>query len=627
MSFFRTLRIKLFYIFVFAAAISILPCYMVVDGHLSRLKASKKQREAVRLLSCLADFSNGMYSRDNSIADVSKTSLQSAISDLCSHYEMQAQSSVRVRSLFSKQAFANMQKSMRPGAISDMAGVIVEKNLFSDYHSGMGLLMEVSGSYIPSIMSDLFLFRSSMARADDQPKVSAAVPIFTRISIQIRSMIYKFGLSASDNSYKISSQIYEKTNRLSAQLIRAEKLAAQSGQSNDARSGLIDAVDSIERQIFDIWTSSNKDLLTLLEKKISAEDADLRMFILVFCAVFACALALCLFIAHSVLAGMSKISETLNLASMGNMKGAREACDRNSSSFAEFGDMGECVLTIVTYMGELVDNTRKIAETSNRINLMLNSMNATKMSLLVSIKDAFAEANKQIQADYEFVSSEAKKLGDCSGKIIDIERSLKNTRKYGGLLRENITSVAGISADLSKGLSECRNILDKLSSFASSLNDSAKRINLLGLDLSVIARRLGESSEGADTLASQIRMVSRQVGVLVVDVDSLRTQMANIVSQGLAGSAKIGEVAESSKLTSEEIDSLSNESYSGISSLSVQISSIASSLKSNISSGFSYEASVQDIDDIKESIKDISSIVKKSSDSVDALRIKIRELR
>ena len=115
--------------------------------------------------------------------------------------------------------------------------------------------------------------------------------------------------------------------------------------------------------------------------------------------------------------------------------------------------------------------------------------------------------------------------------------------------------------------------------------------------------------------------------MLVVDVDSLRTQMANIVSQGLAGSAKIGEVAESSKLTSEEIDSLSNESYSGISSLSVQISSIASSLKSNISSGFSYEASVQDIDDIKESIKDISSIVKKSSDSVDALRIKIRELR
>jgi len=615
------------YIAVFALAVAALPCYSVYTADSRRLEKVSLQMTAVRLLDCVAKFSNGAYAKDNLLPRVSKAEMQAAAAELSAYYESISAVNSRVRNLFSKGALAAFQKKkMRAGAVSDMAGVITERaSLFSDSRTGIRILMETSGMFIPSIMTDLFLLRQGLSGKD--AKVSSAVAIFQRVSVQTRSMLYRLGQSPTGDSYKINSEIFERTNRINSQLVRVEKTLAQLGQSADGRAAVAESVDMLENQIFELWISSNKNLGEMLSVKLAEQREKILWFWGEFAAVAVLALLAVLLLARSVLSGVSKLASAINSAAMGDINSAREACETSAAKFAEYGDVGECFSALLNYVADLMEKSKNIANVSNRINLMLSGMSATKTALLVSVKDAFGEADKQIKADYDFVMQESAKLGDCLGQIMRIERDLKTSRKCSTSLRENVASVAALSASVAANFSQCGGMLERLASLSSSLNDAAKRINLLGLDLSVIARRLGAESEGADTLATQIRQVSRSVGVLVASVESLKDEMDAAVSSGSQDNSKIGELAALSKNASSEADELSSRSFGAVSLVSGQISTIASSLKSNISSGFAYDSSVQDLDDIKDSIRDISAIVRKSADTVDTLRAQIRGMK
>lgn len=627
MKVFRDLRAKLIYIAVFAVAVAALPCYSVYTADSRRLEKVSLQMTAVRLLDCVAKFSNGAYAKDNSLPRASKAEMQDAAAELVAYYESISATNMRVKSLFSKGVFAAFQKKkMRAGAVSDMAGVITDRaSLFSDSRTGIRILMETSGMFIPSIMTDLFLLRQGLSGKD--AKVSNAVSIFQRVSVQTRSMLYRLGQSPTGDSYKINSEIFERTNRINSQLARTEKSLAQLGQSVEGRAAVVEAVDMLETQIFELWILSNKNLGEMLSAKLAEQREKIVWFWGEFAAVATFAFLAVLLLARSVLSGVSKLASAINSAAMGDINSAREACETSAAKFAEYGEVGECFSALLNYVADLMEKSKNIANVSNRINLMLSSMSATKTALLVSVKDSFAEADKQIKTDYDFVMQESTKLGDCLGQIVRIERDLKTSRKCSTSLRENVASVAALSASVAENFSQCSGMLERLASLSSSLNDAAKRINLLGLDLSVIARRLGAESEGADTLATQIRQVSRGVGVLVASVESLRDEMVAAVSSAGLDNSKIRELAELSKNASSEADELSSRSFGAVSLVSGQISTIASSLKSNISSGFAYDSSVQDLDDIKDSIRDISAIVRKSADAVDSLRAQIRGVK
>jgi methyl-accepting chemotaxis protein len=254
----------------------------------------------------------------------------------------------------------------------------------------------------------------------------------------------------------------------------------------------------------------------------------------------------------------------------------------------------------------------------------ISSINATKTPLLISIKDAFSEANKQIHSDYELIQQEAIKLGECASMITEIERNLKSARKIGAVIRENVVSVFSFSGAIFNRLSECKSMLDKISSTTDTLRDSAEKINLLGLNLSIIAQKMGGNSAGADTLASQIRLVSRQIAVATVDIDTVATTLSKFISESQSDNAKIGEISEASKNATGQIDSLSGNSWSDVSNVGSQMLAVATSLRSNVSSSFDSDSTMQDIDDIKDSIKDMASIVKKAGENVEVLRSRIK---
>ena len=156
-----------------------------------------------------------------------------------------------------------------------------------------------------------------------------------------------------------------------------------------------------------------------------------------------------------------------------------------------------------------------------------------------------------------------------------------------------------------------------------AFSDAADKLNLLGLNLSVIASKLGDNSDGVETLAAQIRVVSRQIAVSVMDMGYAETAISRIISETQSDIMQIIKSGDSCAGHSREADALSGTSWVSVSGVGTVVASVFSSLRGKISPAYDFDMSVQDLDDIKDSISDMSQIVKKASENVDALRSKI----
>lgn len=624
----KTLKAKLFYVMIISATIAVLPCWKVQSDFSSRIKKSAMQQKAVELLNAVAVFSNNIYAKENKLVSYDKVSMSEAIEFLADYYEIYATNNLKIKTLFSKNALnAFQQKKIRESVIAEMASTITDRaSLFSDSKTGIRILMEISGSTMPSIMSDVMAF-SKVAKkniTDSKTLSSSAISLFSRFSNQTRSMVFRLGNTSNSADFKIAPEIFEKTNRLNSSLTRIDRVIVQYQQGTATKEQLFESVDSFESILFDIWSSANKNLLSMLSVKYEIIQEEMLYFWGTLWGIIILVVISCFLISRSVVVGIFRISKILKLASNGNISGAREAYEETVSKNTEYNELNENVLALVNYMSDLIDISKNIANVSNRVNLMLSSINATKTPLLISIKDAFSEANKQIHSDYELIQQEAIKLGECASMITEIERNLKSAKKIGAAIKENVVSVFSFSGAIFNRLSECKSMLDKISSTTDTLRDAAEKINLLGLNLSIIAQKMGGNSAGADTLASQIRLVSRQIAVATVDIDTVGTTVSRLISESQSDNAKIGEFSEASKNATGQIDSLSGNSWSDISNVGSQMLAVATSLRSNVSSSFDSDSTIQDIDDIKDSIKDMASIVKKAGENVEALRSRIK---
>ena len=536
---------------------------------------------------------------------------------------------MKTKSLFSKATLAAaIQKRVRGALVSDMAAAITEHaSMFSDSHAGMRVLMEISGYTMPAIFSDAVSLRFFAARGFSESKSAgvSAANVFSRISVQTRSMMLALGKTSSGSEYKISPEIFEKTNRLSSQLGRLERLLAQqpSAQAADKKEVLA-AIDAFEAAALDVWLSANSNLREMLALKAGSIALSKKYFWAAFGALLAAALAAAWLLSRSIVAGLAGISEVISFAGNGNVQAARAAYENGGLSSTKYGELNESVRMLVNYMGELIDISKNIANVSNRINLMLNGLAATKTPLIVSIKDAFGEANKQIRADYEFVMQSAAKLAESAAVIIGIELNVKNSKKLGASLRENLSAISNCSGLIFGRLNESRAQFDKLAAISASLGDAAEKINLLGLNLSIAAQKMGAHSEGAETISAQIRSASRQIAVSAADIEAVGASITRLVADSQADNSKIAEISESSSASSSQIEGLSGKVSGEISNMAAQLSGIASALRSNISSRFDSDSSIQDLDDIKDSLKDMAAIVNKSSENVDAIRSRFK---
>lgn len=624
----KTLRAKLFYVMIISATIAVLPCWKVQSGFSNRIKKSAMQQKAVELLNAVAVFSNNIYAKENKLVSYDKVSMSEAIEFLAGYYEVYATNNLKIKTLFSKNALnAFQQKKIRESVVAEMASTITDRaSLFSDSRAGIRILMEVSGSTMPSIMSDVMAF-SKVAKkniTDSKTLSNSAISLFSRFSNQTRSMVFRLGNASNSTDFKVAPEIFEKTNRLNSSLTRIDRIIVQFQQGTATKEQLFESVDSFESILFDIWSSANKNLLSMLSVKSEVIKEEMFYFWGILSGIIILVVISCFLISRSIVVGIFRISKILKLASNGNIGGAREAYEETVSKNTEYNELNENVLALINYMSDLIDISKNIANVSNKVNLMLSSINATKTPLLISIKDAFSEANKQIHSDYELIQQEAIKLGECASMITEIERNLKSARKIGAVIRENVVSVFSFSGAIFNRLSECKSMLDKISSTTDTLRDSAEKINLLGLNLSIIAQKMGGNSAGADTLASQIRLVSRQIAVATVDIDTVATTLSKFISESQSDNAKIGEISEASKNATGQIDSLSGNSWSDVSNVGSQMLAVATSLRSNVSSSFDSDSTIQDIDDIKDSIKDMASIVKKAGENVEVLRSRIK---
>ncbi len=625
MNIFRSLSSKLFFIAGISLAVALLPCIYTSSIFSARINKCQSQMKAVELLGCVAELTNEMYAKEYNLQAFDKDKMHSAADVLAKYYENFSENNAKVGSLFSKTSLSNFQqKKLRSNMVSDMSALITERaSLFSDSRIGIRILMEATGATIPSIMSDLIVYRSLLI--SDEKGDGSLANVFSRLSFQTRSMIFKLGKTSSEGDFRIAPEIYEKTNRLKLQLWKIERLL--SSQSQEVRlSQIAGDVDLYEAILFDIWGSVNKNLDDMLRAKLAERENQFIFFWSVVIGVLVLTIVLVLLISRSVLRGLFNISEIIKLAASGNISSAKELLENNFSKKAGFGELNDNVFLLINYMSELIEISTSIAKVSNKINLMLKGLGATKMQLFVSIKDSFGEINKQIRSDYDFVLQESAILGECTVLTLEIERNLKTSKKICANLTENISTISGISNSISKNLNESSALFEKISSTINAFSDAAEKINLLGLNLSVIAQKLGASSAGAETISSQIRSVSRQMAVSAVDVDALSISLAQLIAQSQADNSKIGEVAELSKSSSKEIDTLTDKSWRENSDVGENIASVAASLKTGVSSDFDGNASIQNLDDIRDSIKDIAVIVKKSTENIEHFRAKIRGL-
>ncbi len=624
----RTLGAKLFYIMLISASVAVFPCWKVYEDFARKTKKTNMQLKAVELLDAVAVFSNNIYAKENKLPSFDKNKLQSATDFLSNYYEDFASSNLKIKTLFSKNALMSFQqKRMRESIVADMASTIAERaSLYSDSKTSIRVLMEVSGESIPSIMSDVFAFSIASKKNTSENKTinSSSNALFLRFSNQTRSMIYRLGKTPNSVNYKVVPEIFEKINRLNLQLNKIENILTTYHQGTTTKEELLDNINTFEAILFDIWTTSNSNLISMLQTKIHSQNQQILYFFAIFGSALLAVIILVLLISRSIVGGVFRISKVLKCASNGNIADAMEAIDEASLKSSTYNELNENVVTLVNYMSELIDISKNIANVSNRVNLMINGMNATKTPLLVSVKDSFSEVNKQIKTDYDFILQEVAKLNESVSAIAEIERNLKNAKKIGGIVKENIVSVSSCSGSIFNKLSESKSMLDKMASTTDLLRDSAEKINLLGLNLSVIAQKLGSNSAGAETLASQIRLASRQIAVAAVDIDLVGTSVSGLISESQSDNVKINEYSTSSIHATEEFDLLTGNILSDVSGVGSQVSTIATSLRSNVSSSFDSDSTLQDIDDVKDSIKDMASIVKKAGENVETLRNRLK---
>ena len=624
----KTLKAKLFYLVFVSVAIAGFPCLYVQGDFSTRIHKCDMQLKAVELLNYVAIYANNVYAKDNKLAVYDKTKMNEASEFLAEYYEKIASKNLKIKTLFSRSAFVSFQKKkMNESVISEMAATITDRaSLFSDSRYGIRILMEVSGESVPSIMTDILAFRFFIDRnlSDNKSIGTATSSLLSQIGNETRSMVFRIGNVPNSSDFKIVPEIFEKTNRLNSQISSIERILAQYQQANATKEQVFESIDTFEATLFDVWTSANKNLTEMLSEKKDLMTENIIYFWSIIGISFVVAIVCVLLISRSIVTGIYEISKILRLIASGNITSVQEAYDDLVSKSSEYNEINENIIRLINYMSELIEISRNIANVSNRVNLLLSGMNATKTPLLVSIKDSFAEVNKQIKTDYDFILQEVVKLSECASVIIEIERNLKNSKKFGGSVKDNIASISNFSGAIFNKVVESRGMLDKLSSTSETLTDAAEKINLLGLNLSIIAQKLGANSEGADTLASQIRLASRQIAVAAVDVVSIATVVSRQVGDIQNDNAKIGEFIEASLNASNEIDFLAGNSWNEISSVGGQVSAVVTSLRSNVSNSFDCDSTIQDIDDIKDSIKDMANIVRKASENVEALRQKIK---
>jgi hypothetical protein len=274
-----------------------------------------------------------------------------------------------------------------------MASTITDRaSLFSDSRAGIRILMEVSGSTMPSIMSDVMAF-SKVAKkniTDSKTLSNSAISLFSRFSNQTRSMVFRLGNTSNSTDFKVAPEIFEKTNRLNSSLTRIDRIIVQFQQGTATKEQLFESVDSFESILFDIWSSANKNLLSMWSVKSEVIKEEMFYFWGILSGIIILVVISCFLISRSIVVGIFRISKILKLASNGNIGGAREAYEETVSKNTEYNELNENVLALINYMSDLIDISKNIANVSNKVNLMLSSINATKTPLLISIKDAFS---------------------------------------------------------------------------------------------------------------------------------------------------------------------------------------------------------------------------------------------
>ena len=623
MNVFKSLSAKLFLLAVVYTSVAILPCVYVGKSCGRRIEKCSEQMNVVQRLNNLTIISNGIYAKEaGKPLDIKK--IQDATEALNKYYETLATKNIKAKSLFSKNALSVLRNnSARDNAIAEMANFITEKtSLFSDSRLGIRLLMDVSGVVIPSIESEIIVLRHSLNRKGNVANVVASSNL-GRILAQTRAIIVRLSRSSTSTEYKIQPEVFEKLNKLNSHVVKIERLISQKQQLGADKLQIEQTLDLFVESLNELWDSVNANLTVMLENKSAELVHEATIFWLAFGTILLVLTISGILISRVIVRGVDTVSTIVKVASAGEILKAKSSIETSDMS-ATYAELNEGVEMLVGHMAELIESARDIANASSRINIMLNGMNATKVPMIASIKNFFVEADKQIKSDYDFVLREVALLAKCSEQITTVEKHLKSAKKLGGILEQNNHQVFGISTDVINRLTSVVAMLDKISGISITMKDAAERVNLLGLNLAVVAKKLGKDSNGTGTLSDQIRLVSKQIVVAVVDVEAMCAEITELVSDAMGQNSKIIEISDSSASSATEIDTSSAKSLKVASDIGSELNSVASALRSNISTGLSFDEPERDLDDLRDTIKNMATIVKKASETVEALRSKLR---
>ncbi len=621
MNVFKSLGAKLFFLAITSIAVAILPCVYVAKSCSRKIEKCNEQMKVVELLGSVSVLADGMYLK---VANkpIDKQKIQEATTVLHNFYETLPTKNVKAKPLFAKSALSLQRKNMaRDNSVAEIANFITEKSfLLSDHRLGIRLLLDVSGITIPSIESETIAFRYFLGEKEKNSNVVLRV---NRILAQTRAVVVRLSGSSTSTEYKIQPEVFEKLNKLNSQVVKIERIVAQYNSSGSENLQLVEAIDLFASATNELWVAVNKNLAEMLENKLSELVRQTSVFWVGFALIILVLATIGLLIGKSIIKGVESITSIVKVASTGEVLKAKSVIETTQMSPTYF-ELNESVKQLVLYTSEIIEASRNIANASSRINLMLNGMNTTKVPMLASIKNSFVEVDKQIKSDYDFVLREVALLTKCAEQITNVEKQLKNAKKLGAVLKENNQQISDNSAEIIAHLTNVISTIDKISNISATMKDSAERVNLLGLNLAVIAKKMGKDSAGTDTISNQIRLVSQQLAVAVVDIVAMCSESSELLSEAMNKNSKIIEISDLSGSSATEIDSSSVESLKVASDIGSELNSVASALRSNISTGLSFDEPERDLDDIRDTIKNMSTIVKKASDSVEALRSKLR---
>ncbi len=309
-------------------------------------------------------------------------------------------------------------------------------------------------------------------------------------------------------------------------------------------------------------------------------------------------------IAHSVRSPLSRIFETLEALTQGDMTKRIEIKHNN-----EFG-------RVSTHINSLADNL-------HRILVQLNDASADLTSAASKNQNTSNDAQGQLSDQREQTASVATAMTEMEHSVVEVSQSAQNSLDKvhqveqasdtgRQVMSQNITTINQLEGRLNESVvavSQLQSMSSEIGSILDVIRGIAEQTNLLALNAAIEAARAGEQGRGFAVVADEVRVLAKKTTDSTEEIEGMINNLQS--SSKTAGKVIESCMAEMEQSVAQASDA--NSSMEEIQSLILEISQMST----HISQASSEQS--ETTSDIARSLEGINQIASESHEAMSTI--------